>query len=72
VSSIAQEKQRNPRLGKDRPLDEFVAIMDGLDLAYPKFIDFAVPGNRACGACPAGVPDTLMQYCEPIGESRQG
>jgi len=72
VSSIAQEKQRNPRLGKDRPLDEFVAIMDGLDLAYPKFIDFAVPGNRACGACPAGVPDSLMQYCEQIGESRQG
>ena len=45
VSSIAQEKQRNPRLGNDRPLDEFVAIMDGLDLAYPKFIDYALPGG---------------------------
>ena len=72
VTSIAQEKQRNPRLGDDRPLDEFVALMDGLDLAYPKFIDFAVPGNRLCGECPSGVPDNLMQYCEQIGESRQG
>jgi sulfur dioxygenase len=72
ISSIAQEKTRNPRLGQDRPLEDFVAIMDGLDLAYPKFIDFAVPGNRDCGECPAGVPDNLMQYCEQIGDSRQG
>ncbi|MEY6432003.1 MBL fold metallo-hydrolase [Thioalkalicoccus limnaeus] len=72
ITSIAQEKQRNPRLGGDRPLAEFVEIMDNLKLAYPKFIDYAVPGNRECGQCPAGVPDDLMQYCEQIGESRQG
>ncbi|TVQ87888.1 MAG: MBL fold metallo-hydrolase [Chromatiaceae bacterium] len=72
VSSIAQEKTRNPRLGGNRPEAEFVALMNGLQLAYPKFIDYAVPGNRACGECPAGVPDNLMQYCEQIGESRQG
>ena len=72
VSSIAQEKTRNPRLGGERPLAEFVELMDNLNLAYPKFIDFAVPGNRACGECPPGVPDHLQQYCEQIGESRQG
>jgi glyoxylase-like metal-dependent hydrolase (beta-lactamase superfamily II) len=72
VSSIAQEKTRNPRLGGDRPLDAFVALMNALDLAYPKFIDYAVPGNRACGVCPPGVPDHLSQYCEQIGASRQG
>jgi len=72
VSSVAQEKSRNPRLGGERPLAEFVELMDNLDLAYPKFIDFAVPGNRVCGECPPGVPDHLQQYCDHIGESRQG
>jgi sulfur dioxygenase len=72
VSSIVQEKTRNPRLGGDKSLAEFVAIMADLKLAYPKFIDYAVPGNRACGACPPGVPETLQQYCEQIADSRQG
>ncbi len=72
VSSIAQEKIRNPRLGAGKPLDAFVKIMDEMDLPYPKFIDYALPGNRQCGACPPGVPDDLQQYCGEIGESRQG
>jgi glyoxylase-like metal-dependent hydrolase (beta-lactamase superfamily II) len=72
VSSIAQETTRNPRLGGGRTLHSFVALMNGLDLAYPRFIDYAVPGNRACGVCPPGVPDHLSQYCEQIGDSRQG
>ena len=72
VSSIGQEKTRNPRLGGDKPLDDFVKIMQELNLAYPKFIDFAVPGNRECGKCPEGVPDDLQQYCDQIGESVQG
>lgn len=72
VSSIGQEKTRNPRLGGDKPLAEFVKIMQELKLAYPKFIDHAVPGNLKCGVCPTGVPDDLQQYCEQIGESQQG
>jgi glyoxylase-like metal-dependent hydrolase (beta-lactamase superfamily II) len=72
VSSVGQEKDRNPRLGNGRPLAEFVELMNGLDLDYPKFIDYAVPGNRQCGTCPQGVPDDLMQYCDHIGASRQG
>ena len=72
VSSIAQEKTRNPRLGGDRSLAEFVKIMQALKLPYPKFIDYAVPGNRECGVCPAGVPDDLQQYCEQIRQSPQG
>jgi len=46
--------------------------MNGLKLAYPKFIDYAVPGNRGCGTCPPGVPEHLQQYCAQIAESRQG
>lgn len=63
VSSIAQEKTRNPRLGGARTLDEFQAIMAGLNLPRPKFIDYAVPGNRQCGVCPADVPEALRAYC---------
>lgn len=72
VSNIAQEKTRNLRLGGDKPLAEFVKIMQELNLAYPKFIDYAVPGNRECGVCPPGVPDDLQQYCKHIAESLQG
>jgi glyoxylase-like metal-dependent hydrolase (beta-lactamase superfamily II) len=72
VSSVGQEKTRNPRLGSARPRDEFVGIMDALDLPYPKFIDFALPGNRQCGVCPPNVPDNLQAYCDQIGESQQG
>lgn len=63
VSSIAQEKARNPRLGRGRLKDDFVDLMNGLDLPYPRKIDFAVPGNEACGDCPAGIPDAYRGPC---------
>ena len=72
VSSIAQEKARNPRLGGEQSLAAFEKLMAELDLAYPKFIDIAVPGNRVCGECPGGIPETLQEYCEQIGHSLQG
>ena len=72
VSSIGQEKRRNPRLGHGRTLAEFKAIMAGLNLPYPKFIDYAVPGNRLCGKCPDDLPDQMREYCERMAESPQG
>lgn len=72
VSSVAQERRRNPRLGDDRTLEEFRSIMAALDLPYPKFIDYAVPGNRQCGVCPENVPEHLRQYCTQITQSPQG
>jgi sulfur dioxygenase len=54
-SSVAEEKQHNPRLGKGRTADEFVAIMAELQLAPPKQIAVAVPANLHCGV-PQGVP----------------
>ncbi len=48
ISSIKQEKTTNPRLaGKTR--DEFITIMNNLNLPKPKLIDEAVPANRFCG-----------------------
>jgi sulfur dioxygenase len=50
VSSIAQEKARNPRVGLQRSEEEFLAIMASLDLPRPKRIEEAVPANMRCGA----------------------
>ncbi len=72
VSSIAQEKQRNPRLGAERSIEDFVRLMHNLNLPYPRFIDYAVPGNRQCGACPDNLPEALWQYCREMQESPQG
>jgi sulfur dioxygenase len=72
VSTIAQEKKRNPRLGQNKTLEEFREIMANLNLPYPKFIDHAVPGNKQCGVCPPNLPENLAQYCAQMTESPQG
>jgi sulfur dioxygenase len=72
VSTIGQEKARNPRLGQGRSLAEFEAIMAGLNLPYPKFIDHALSGNRQCGVCPEGLPEELQAYCRRMTDSPQG
>lgn len=72
VSSVMQEKRRNPRLGADRTVEEFREIMANLKLPYPKFIDYAVPGNKQCGVCPADLPQNLNRYCQQMSESPQG
>lgn len=72
VSSIAQERKRNPRLGEDKTLEQFREIMSNLNLPYPKFIDHAVPGNRQCGVCPPDLPENLAKYCGQMTHSPQG
>jgi sulfur dioxygenase len=49
LTTVAEEKRWNPRLGDAQDVEDFVAIMDELDLAYPKRIDEAVPANMASG-----------------------
>jgi hypothetical protein len=49
VTTVAEEKAWNPRLCLARGIDDFVGIMAGLDLAYPKRIDVAVPANLVSG-----------------------
>ncbi len=47
VSTIGEEKRANPRLAKSR--EDYIALMNGMDLPKPKRIDEAVPGNQRCG-----------------------
>lgn len=64
VSSVGQEKERNPRLGSNRSKEEFVDIMNNLNIAKPKNMHYAVPGNMQCGICPDNAPDDVKPYCE--------
>ena len=63
ITTVAQEKIRNPRLGGGKSKQEFIEIMNTLDLPYPRKIDYAVPGNENCGQCPEDIPDDLKGSC---------
>lgn len=53
VSTIGTEVRTNSRLaGKTR--EEFIALMNALDLPAPKLIDVAVPANRKLGLVHGG------------------
>jgi glyoxylase-like metal-dependent hydrolase (beta-lactamase superfamily II) len=53
VTTISEEKRWNARVaGRNR--EEFIKLMNGLNLPKPKKIDVAVPANLICGF-PAGV-----------------
>ena len=70
VSTIAEERRLNPRL-QVRTLEDYVAIMDALDLPDPKLMDTAVPANRSIGIEQSagdrglGVDDALMLRSSP-------
>ncbi|PCJ23422.1 MAG: Zn-dependent hydrolase [SAR86 cluster bacterium] len=72
VSSIAQEKARNPRIGSDTSIDQFIKTMSELELPHPTFIEYAVAGNQLCGECPGDLPENMEKYCQQMTESPQG
>ncbi|XP_072106821.1 persulfide dioxygenase ETHE1, mitochondrial [Mobula birostris] len=47
VTTVDEERRLNPRLTKSQ--DEFVTIMENLNLPKPAQIDIAVPANLRCG-----------------------
>ena len=69
VSTILQERTRNPRLNDGISLSEFQRIMAELDLPYPNKIDVAVPANLKCGDC---VEEAVGHMHEIGGKSPQG
>jgi len=48
-STIAEEKQHNPRLFAGQTKEHFVETMNKLTLAPPKLLDKALPLNKKCG-----------------------
>ncbi len=48
ISTLGEEKANNPRL-QVADKEEFIALMEVLDLPSPKQMDVAVSANRACG-----------------------
>jgi glyoxylase-like metal-dependent hydrolase (beta-lactamase superfamily II) len=48
VSTIGEEKHQNPRFA-DRTREQFITIMNNLNLSYPKKMKAAVPANEYCG-----------------------
>src|SRR5689334_15730733 len=61
VTSVAEERRFNPRLGGDISERDFVGYMENLGLPHPKLMEIAVPANMKCGEpaegkAPAGDP----------------
>ncbi len=48
ISTIGEERRYNPRL-QVASEQEYVDLMNGLELEDPKLMDIAVPSNLACG-----------------------
>ena len=55
VTSVAEERRFNPRLGGDVNAADFVGYMNNLGLPHPKLMAIAVPANLRCGR-----PDHLL------------
>jgi glyoxylase-like metal-dependent hydrolase (beta-lactamase superfamily II)/rhodanese-related sulfurtransferase len=49
VSSVAEERTYNPRVGGAADERDFVGLMENLNLPHPKQIDVAVPANLRSG-----------------------
>jgi hypothetical protein len=49
MSTVAEERAHNPRIGGNADERDFVGYMENLDLPHPKLIAIAVPANLRCG-----------------------
>ncbi|MCB9778649.1 MAG: MBL fold metallo-hydrolase [Alphaproteobacteria bacterium] len=67
MSTVAEEKALNPRLGGGRTVEEFVAIMDNLKLGLPAKIDVAVPANLQCGLLPEDLEQAAAEAAARAG-----
>ena len=63
VTSVAEERRFNPRLGGEIGEADFAGYMENLRLPHPKQIDVAVPANLKCGRREHGdVPPTAPTW----------
>ena len=66
VTTVAEEKAHNPRVGGDANETDFVGYMDNLGLQHPKRIAIALPANLRCGEPEAGVEITSADDWGPV------
>jgi len=68
VSTIGEERLRNPRL-QVRSIEQYVELMNSLDLPNPKMMDVAVPANMAIGhrQIEALAPDEALTVDQAAG-----
>jgi len=72
ASSVDEERRFNPRLGGGKTSGEFTAIMHQLSLAYPKYMNVALPRNLHCGiAAVTGEPPPAPRWA-PVEVSAGG
>jgi glyoxylase-like metal-dependent hydrolase (beta-lactamase superfamily II)/rhodanese-related sulfurtransferase len=66
VTSVAEEKRFNPRLGGKLSANDFAGYMDNLGLPHPKKIDLAVPANLKCGRPDHGIANESEPNWAPL------
>jgi len=69
VTTVAEEREFNPRLGGLLSEADFVGYMQNLGLPHPKQIDVAVPANRRCGYSQATPTRPGLRWCSPTQAS---
>jgi glyoxylase-like metal-dependent hydrolase (beta-lactamase superfamily II)/rhodanese-related sulfurtransferase len=67
VTSVAEERRYNPRLGGHIAVGDFTGYMANLRLAHPKLLDVAVPANLRCGQ-----PEGGDKAATPVGDPSWG
>lgn len=72
VSTVAEEKAHNPRLGAGKSKAEFVRIMGELSLAKPRFIETALPANNQCGLIAEPGPTSEDASWAPVARTVVG
>ncbi|MBO9537398.1 MBL fold metallo-hydrolase [Herbaspirillum sp.] len=66
VTSVAEERLFNPRLGGDVDAGDFVGYMNNLNLPHPKLMAQAVPANLRCGRPEGDAPPLDMPDWAPL------
>ncbi|HLY47329.1 MAG TPA: MBL fold metallo-hydrolase [Stellaceae bacterium] len=64
VTSVAEERRFNPRIGGEISIGDFTGYMKNLRLAHPKMLDVAVPANLRCGR-PQGEEGAAAPLADP-------
>ena len=68
MSTIGEEKRNNPRL-QVKSVDEYVALMNNLNLPNPKMMDVAVPANMHIGLAQDAVAQKGWAFWRPSNRS---